>query len=1669
MMTGVTIFIQLLLCYHAAGAVTDAEQRILNELAEKFLSSDSDFMEIKKNADFFPFVNAVELNRNSGRTNYNVTDLKDFGREASSYLNSWRGFPLVSDMEVDRDVRLLFNETNPLVEGLSSESMGQNEIEKLPRAWQYILPQKFYDGFNLSGDAWADIVNKQPLNSAFLFKVSLLLRNEDDIVKDQFINSLKLSGKFRDDLGYILGYRWGVDQSALAEKYKMVTLLHLPGDVVMNISSKQYKNMGITNLLRDSEAWKDASPQSRVAWFTKINEEESGWQMSKDNVENFGHLLSGAPLAKLEELAYMSKEDETLSKAVGNLLNRTEFNSLKVQELWEALPLKERLSYKFLISKLDVSQIIALYDDKYLDLFNQRSFFDREWLSEDRTVMSVPWPNIVEVGIMHIANTPVASLNEINLLTLGKFITILYPPQLEEIPSSAFTSRVLPSEGKTSILSPLLTHCQAVAIYNKVIEYPEAFKDNKLPAALISAMPSKDILQLGSPSSFFPKMEWTEDKEALVLASETFTPAQMFALHQVARGFLWQSDTLSTILLLHPQCLSDVPPQKFRAEIGAVIDALQRAGPGSFHKMAASVQRLPRRLLMAWLEAALTLPGSHTSEGWWNSDVLLDRDLAQDSNVASSIKDHPLNSQFQRFTSTSMNKTALPSLALAGLSCHCIEKVETPDSLEVLSLYRYHVESTGRLTHMPAMTRKCWAKKVRQFLRLKAEVYGVEVTNELELLSMLSTSDIKAIGGEVFLTWGAAALTGIAHPQVRHEVLMTIAHNPPHFLLHNGVGLADVERLANTLLDSLSHNCSQGQGPNPCNASLSTLTHMHNLLPFADDRVLDYDRVLSASPEDAKLYVSSVLRVICKSVCLPSRLRKRMRTFLLAAYGDPASWTALDLVEMGDLLVVFNRADHLKISPTSLRRAANQLVENSLFTEPLGDVRGFTGPALYHEACSAWLGKQEGLEFTKAWRALAELYVLGNHLQIVVIEHNKATKSRKKRQADDSDFVKNIYVKVMNDVKIKYDSGELSSDQKVAATAWISETQNLLGVKSFEVLGMEVGNKTTVEIYKVLKEAKESGNMTDEQDTAMQDLAIGTQVRIIQGILGVFGYTAEAAASNYNVSVEDVERLLKKPTFGSDAVTFSTVSPDLQRDTANNVDLPRSPILSSSNTTTTSSTTSTTPTPTTTTTTSTTTTTVAPPEPTSTSSSTTSAPTTTSPSSTTVSSTTVVGQGSNSNIPAEASSTDQLMAQLSKPSKSVFLRYQPQSGDGPEASQFINLPSLSAVQLGCDCIKASGDAASALSREHIEKMTEEEAYNCLDTLGKLPWPQSTKAEIWAALLEKLPQHLGVQPDARTSANGVGSAPLKREKLMLLANLLPAAAEANPDLLDMREENIDGISILGKSKGISKATAGNLVQRYLENKVAPSSQSVESGLLSSTEVASLGNLLCGFSDAQWTTLVTFDIFASTLVDHLAHLDCAVGEPVKEHLASLLLQLYGPPDAWTTSDLYSVGWVASAMSPSNLTLLMPHAMEGLTPLALRHLDPPRLQALGHLQLAGLNPHTASFIRRDQLLPHTTRLRRRAIRAAGGEAPLIRTLMNQIEVEMAPSDQDTDDDIVDSRRDGRLIDIPASKSDDMDAPSKEDGRLEDWQTALIAVFLILLLAVPLIICACKKYCKE
>jgi len=1539
-MTSHLALLSLLTPLVAAGA----HDAIMANLQGTFMTSYTDFIDAKKNELFFPLSQAMEQNRVSDRPDYSTISASTFGEDTSAYLATWRGFPRVGELPVAGDLDLLLNQSSSFASAFLTGSMTRSEIEELPLAWQYLLPHVFYDSLSLPGSAWAEIVNRQPLNAALLYKVALLLRDEEDSVKDRFVHGLQIPKMFREDLGYILGYRWGIasstptSSSTTADDFNLRTLLHLPADRVMAISTDLYNRMNVPDLLATWEEWQEATEQAKVVWFTKFLA-ESGWEgvvgappLPRDlALRRLGHLLSGAPLDRLASIAETpeprSHAGEVRGSGVASVLNHTVMNPLRVQELWEAVPAEER-RYLFPThgAALDPAQLLHAYSTSFAHLHSLKPFLDATWVPDAAT----PWTSLMVVAAKERDSDPVATWGERQLLDIGAFLALLYPPQLEELRAASLTPGVL-----DKVLSPLLTHCQRTVLYSKFMETGS----RALPPLLMAAIPSTTILQLGSASSPLA-VTWASHREALLQAAALYTPAQMIALHQLSRPVLWEAASLSSILATHPECLADVTPREFRANLGSMVEALYLAGPEMFHSIAESVQRLPRHLLMAWLEAVLELEGSTRGElGSWSSDVLLDRNIAEQVEPDGDMAPGPLRSQLSRFRSTTLARSSLPSLALAGISCHCISKVETPDSLEVLGLFRYHVESSGRrLTHMSSMARRCWALKVRDFLLMKAALFGVEVASEPELLSVLSTSDIKAIGGEVLLTWGGAALAGITHPQVQHEVLMTVAHNPPHFLLHNGVTLADVELLSRTLLDSLLNH-------NGGNVTLAVLTHLHNLLPFADDRIL------SARPEDMRLYVRSVLRETCKAVCIPTRARLRLRSFLLAAFGEPRTWSALELAEMGDLLVVFRQSDLLEVAPTALRRAAASLVAATLYTEELGDIRGRPGETPYHEACAAWLGAREGEDFTKAWRALAEVHVLGNHLQVALVEHNVGAVSRRRRQAvEDSNpddvvavEIKKIYVDVMNDMKTKFDNGDMSSEQKVAATTVITETQTLLGVRSFEVLGLQVGDRNSAEVFAVLKEYKESGNMTEEQNTAMQDLAEDTQVRMIQGILGVFGYTAARAAAEYGVPEVEMEELLARPSFGTNPAAAAA------SDTA------IADIIA-----TTSTTTSATVVTTTTTATSTAT-------------------------------TTTTGENESASdlvgLTTLLATTTEAMAVAAAPAATapglaVFRQYEPQ-----EEAQFLALPGLDsgAARLGCDCLRASGPSVAGLSARHISLMAPEQVSLCLDTLGKVPWPEASRDDVWAAVLAKVP---------RLGAPEGSAATLGRTEMMLLDTLLPAVAEAHPHLIHLARDSLDGISLLGRHP-LSPSTATTLVQRFLET------NSVTPGSLTVTEAASLGALLCGLTEEQWTGLVTIDIFPHILTDHLARLDCAVTEGVKEHLAGLLLQVYGPTMAWTASDLYSTGWVASALSPSSLSSLMAHGMEGVSGRALRHLTAPRLLALAPEQLRGLSPHAASFIRREQLLPYAPPAVRRAIRAAGGEAPAVHAVMEALEPAMAAMD--------------------------------------------------------------------
>merc|ERR1711864_38879 len=95
--------------------------------------------------------------------------------------------------------------------------------------------------------------------------------------------------------------------------------------------------------------------------------------------------------------------------------------------------------------------------------------------------------------------------------------------------------------------------------------------------------------------------------------------------------------------------------------------------------------------------------------------------------------------------------------------------------------------------------------------------------------------------------------------------------------------------------------------------------------------------------------------------------------------------------------------------------------------------------------------------------------------------------------------------------------------------------------------------------------------------------------------------------------------------------------------------------------------------------------------------------------------------------------------------------------------------------------------------------------------------------------------------------------------------------------------------------------------------------------------------------------------------------------------------------------STGWVASCLDSASLASLPAHTMEGLAPSALKQLDNRQLHLFSPLHIAYLSPHTASFISKPQLPPHTEIHRRKAFRSVGGEGARVRRVLEAIEEEM------------------------------------------------------------------------
>ena len=128
---------------------------------------------------------------------------------------------------------------------------------------------------------------------------------------------------------------------------------------------------------------------------------------------------------------------------------------------------------------------------------------------------------------------------------------------------------------------------------------------------------------------------------------------------------------------------------------------------------------------------------------------------------------------------------------------------------------------------------------------------------------------------------------------------------------------------------------------------------------------------------------------------------------------------------------------------------------------------------------------------------------------------------------------------------------------------------------------------------------------------------------------------------------------------------------------------------------------------------------------------------------------------------------------------STFLDYE------PDTDNFDKIPALHTVRLTCDMLTASGDAASSISSTHLASMTSADLINCLETLGRIHWTEATAVSIWRELKAKVA--LFQDPSLK---------PIKRDLMIQLHNLLPAIATYDANLIDVTEDNIDGISLIG---------------------------------------------------------------------------------------------------------------------------------------------------------------------------------------------------------------------------------------------------------------------------------
>ena len=329
----------MLLGATAEMAIDPSREEFLMKVASEFSKSKSDFVEVKNNSAYFPLDKSRMLNEELDRHNYEQINLRNYSHDISKRLKVWRGFNSLSIDTMAVHFESLFNEYSDLPEDIRESLLKSildfEKIKSLPAGWQYLLPNIYFENLELDGSQYANIAKDFSFNMGIVYKVASVIREDSEEVKEAFISSLSMPTEYRSELGYILGYRWNIDEKVNnIDGFGLATLLFLPVDVLLRMNRTTYDALNLSEKLNDVELWNGVSLESKIAIVSLVLKFED----SPDSLltDSHGHLLAGAPRNYFDVLKERVNRENSFFKTIESgffkdIMLRTSFDVLRVR------------------------------------------------------------------------------------------------------------------------------------------------------------------------------------------------------------------------------------------------------------------------------------------------------------------------------------------------------------------------------------------------------------------------------------------------------------------------------------------------------------------------------------------------------------------------------------------------------------------------------------------------------------------------------------------------------------------------------------------------------------------------------------------------------------------------------------------------------------------------------------------------------------------------------------------------------------------------------------------------------------------------------------------------------------------------------------------------------------------------------------------------------------------------------------------------------------------------------------------------------------------------------------------------------------------------------------------------------------------------------------------